>query len=285
MIPFSLKELNDLQELIDTKTSENLYLEYKSEIGSHKKVTKQVSAFANSSGGYIIYGIREEKDVPTVFCWIDRRNAQETIENFILAHIQPSLEIGNYKIKPIKNPGNSNQAIYIVKIEKSLDAPHMASDKKYYIRREKQSVPMEDKEVRETIFKSGLRDALKEEVKYNEQLALKISKKCEEIMCFEPEERQTIAFTPFRTEAWKAALSSGLFNLIRNNMKDLINFYNIIHELNYIIELQKNRLNVIVTQTDDSSPKYGIYVPAIIRKKAQELSKYLPKIKQAFQKP
>ena len=56
-------KFSDLEDLINNEVEENLHLDYKS-AGSLSKedkkkaeITKDVSAFANSDGGIIVYGI------------------------------------------------------------------------------------------------------------------------------------------------------------------------------------------------------------------------------------
>src|SRR5262249_24568980 len=49
----------------------------------------------------------------------------------------------------------SGRVVYVVSIPQSLDAPHMASDKRYYKRFNFESVPMEDYEVRDVARRSA----------------------------------------------------------------------------------------------------------------------------------
>ena len=67
--PWELDE-PDLQDLIDQKVEESLELEYKgpdalgATDGKKNEISKDVSAFANSAGGTIIYGIVESSGPP-----------------------------------------------------------------------------------------------------------------------------------------------------------------------------------------------------------------------------
>ena len=62
-----LKTREDLQRLIDEKLPESLTLDYKASpalnknSGGRAELVKDVTAFANSAGGQIIYGIPEKK--------------------------------------------------------------------------------------------------------------------------------------------------------------------------------------------------------------------------------
>ena len=61
----------DLENLIAEGITESLTLEYKGspalakDSKSRDELCKDVSAFANSAGGQIVYGIEEDKNVPT----------------------------------------------------------------------------------------------------------------------------------------------------------------------------------------------------------------------------
>ncbi|HYO57779.1 ATP-binding protein [Archangium sp.] len=62
------KTIADLEALITTRVQESLHLDYKeSDALSDKKrgeIAKDVSAFANSDGGVIVYGIVEANHLP-----------------------------------------------------------------------------------------------------------------------------------------------------------------------------------------------------------------------------
>jgi predicted HTH transcriptional regulator len=65
-----LKTRADLERLIDEKLTESLTLEYKASPALNRnndgrmELVKDVTAFANSAGGQIIYGIPEKNGVP-----------------------------------------------------------------------------------------------------------------------------------------------------------------------------------------------------------------------------
>ncbi len=74
--PLAEIEENDLQELIDTAVRESKDLDYKEslsvELPSEKKeFLSDVSSFANAIGGYLIYGVKENKEdsgLPVELC-------------------------------------------------------------------------------------------------------------------------------------------------------------------------------------------------------------------------
>lgn len=148
---------NDIQELIVNEVQENINLDYKAcdSLSVHgekprNELAKDVSAFANSDGGILIYGVIEEGSKPLE---IDKgydpnEISKEWIEHIINSRIKRRIE--GIRIYPVelknRNPG---RVVYVISIPQSMDAPHMAHDKKYYKRFNFESIPMEDYEVRD----------------------------------------------------------------------------------------------------------------------------------------
>lgn len=270
------KTLEDLKKLIENKIKESSTLDYKSELGVNEEIAKDISAFANTRGGTIIYGIREEEGIPLSFNWIKCRGVKERIENVILSNIQPNLE--GYKIASIENPDDPSNAIFIVNIPESLKAPHMVNHR-YYKRYSFQSVPMEDHEVKEVIFKKGLRKGLEFEISQNLSLAKNTWELIDKIYNYRPEKVKKTVFTPFYTEAWKAVVSSGLLYILKEKALDLVTAYSLIHEINHLIDCQKHGLEIIVTPSvPDTLPDHGKYIPAVIRGKIQNLHAILDRL-------
>lgn len=150
-------KFSDLKDLITNEVEENLHLDYKSagalskEDKKKTEITKDVSAFANSDGGIIVYGIQEVENKPKSFSFVDgNKITKEWLEN-IINIIQP--RINGVDIFPIRHEGKLEETIYLVKIPKSDDAPHMAKDKKYYKRFNFSSEPMEDYEVKDLFYR------------------------------------------------------------------------------------------------------------------------------------
>jgi hypothetical protein len=150
----------ELTQMILSQVEENLHLDYKGAgslaltDGKKKEIAKDISAFANSDGGIVIYGIREFDDdlrrhLPERLDPIDRNNiSKEWLEQVINSNIQPKIE--NLTIHPITLSSSINHVVYVIKIPKSNTA-HQASDKKYYKRYNFESVAMEDYEIKDII--------------------------------------------------------------------------------------------------------------------------------------
>lgn len=143
----------DLENIITLKYEESIHLEFKGadSLSSKDKVkneiAKDISSFANSAGGYIIYGINEENHVASSFSFINGNIfTKEWLEQVIQTRIHRKIE--GIRIIPIRIDDNIEKSIYLVKIPESTRAPHMTSDKRFYKRYNFESVQMEEYEIR-----------------------------------------------------------------------------------------------------------------------------------------
>jgi hypothetical protein len=142
----SLNSLDDLQKLIDSQERESDSLEYKTASERLKpsdkdEAAKDISAFANASGGLLIYGISTYADDPTrpdklapIDPWnVDyiRRNALDAIR-----HPIPGIET---KTLPV---GTTPEAL-LINVPASPLAPHqVVTHYRYYRRQGADSSPM-----------------------------------------------------------------------------------------------------------------------------------------------
>lgn len=143
----------DIEKLIAFKTPESLHLDYKasSALALEKKdeICKDVSAFANSDGGVLIYGIKEEKKHKVAYpVSIDEgvdtsKVSKEWLDQILSSNIRPI--ISGVEIIEIKIA--ESRAILFIQVAKSFRGPHQAPDKKYYKRRNVVSEPMEHYEI------------------------------------------------------------------------------------------------------------------------------------------
>jgi hypothetical protein len=150
----------DLLELIHLKTEENIQLDFKradslgSSDGKKNEISKDVSAFANSAGGTIVYGIAESQNEPHCAESLSPINpstySKEWLEQVINSRIQRRIQ--GVLINAVTLAGG--QVAYVVCIPQSVTA-HQASDHRYYRRFNFESVPMEDYEVRQTLNRTS----------------------------------------------------------------------------------------------------------------------------------
>lgn len=152
MRPLSEWNESDLQRLIDDDVQESLTLDYKrsdalSKSDDKKKIeiTKDVSAFANSAGGRIIYGIVEKGHHPTE---IDAGSDPKAITREWLEQVVNGIQprIHGVVIKPIPLANRNNAFVVDIPMTQA-GGPHQASDQRYYRRFNFQSVPMYHHEI------------------------------------------------------------------------------------------------------------------------------------------
>lgn len=145
----SPRTLQDLENMIKNQIQENIHLDYKRSSAlksSHREIAKDVSAFANSDGGCIIYGIEEDKHLPKgIDSGVDHdKYTREWLENVVTSNISPRIDGITISQIPL-SPDNS---VYIVNIPKSSRGPHQdRGNHRYYKRFNFKSQPMEDYEI------------------------------------------------------------------------------------------------------------------------------------------
>jgi hypothetical protein len=106
------------------------------------EMAKQVSAFANSGGGRLIYGVKNDSSIDNggiTRIFKGRQNTKEWIEDVTPTLTEfPVLGINVYEILPRKEGSSAiaaNKALYVLDIPDSEKAPHQSQrDSIYYIR-------------------------------------------------------------------------------------------------------------------------------------------------------
>jgi hypothetical protein len=125
----------DLQELVDTQVRESKELDYKEQLSveqpsEKKEFLNDVSSFANASGGYLIYGIKESKEdagSPVEMSGLQLDNPGKfgtTLENIIQTGLDPRLPASGVHVRVLPLPSKQRWAI-VIHIQKSWMAPHM----------------------------------------------------------------------------------------------------------------------------------------------------------------
>jgi hypothetical protein len=156
---------DDILTMIQDQRQESIDLDYKScdslqkTDGKRNELSKDASAFANSAGGTLIFGVLEDKHVPTgIDVGYDPFDiSKEWIEQVINSKIQRRID--GVRIREIPIPKTHvGKVIYSVYVLQSERAPHMAADHRYYKRFNFESVPMEEYEVRDVARRTSSPD-------------------------------------------------------------------------------------------------------------------------------
>ena len=143
------KKVKHLQELVKNQIPESLHLDYKASPALIKKkkdeICKDISSFANSDGGMLIYGIEEVNNLPDKLDdGVDIKTInREWIDQIVSTHITPPIE--DLEIIEVEN--NKDRSFFVINIPKSFRGPHQSPDKKYYKRYNFRSSPMEHYEI------------------------------------------------------------------------------------------------------------------------------------------
>jgi hypothetical protein len=139
----------EIDKFTTDQVQESLHLEYKDsralDPGRKEEIAKDVSAFANSDGGLLIYGITERESFPAgKDAGVDHIGfSRERLEQLIASNISPRID--GVRIAAI--PLSADRSIFAIEVPKSVRGPHQSADRKYYKRFNFQSVPMENFEI------------------------------------------------------------------------------------------------------------------------------------------
>jgi len=145
--------------MIAEGVEENLSLDYKGADalaktdGKKIEIIKDVSSFANSSGGVLIYGIAESeqdsrKHLPERLDPVKRSDISKEWLDQVIQSIQPRIE--GVVIHPVTISEAENTVCYVVEVPQSHTA-HMARDHRYHKRHNFTTAQMEDYEVRDVM--------------------------------------------------------------------------------------------------------------------------------------
>jgi hypothetical protein len=123
----------DLRWLVDNQVCERKTIEYKKDLvweadGKRKEFLADVSSFANSSGGHLLYGMKEEGGLPIELCGLDIDDADS-----IVAALDNSIRDG---IKP-RIPGvvawpvrlEDGRMAILIRVPRSFASSHMVTYK------------------------------------------------------------------------------------------------------------------------------------------------------------
>ena len=123
---WSKLRLYDIEKFLKTiEDDETFFLEFKTEDIRNSQLTKELSAFANSYGGYLFLGVDDSKKV--VGCtnvWSELR-----INNVICNGISPMIQFDIKKFNVSKS-----KKLFVIKVEEGVNPPYITSDGYLYHR-------------------------------------------------------------------------------------------------------------------------------------------------------
>ncbi len=149
-----------IDALVRTKTPESIFFDYKKELKFNNEkekieLAKDISSFANTNGGCLLYGIDEDRHsidsapIPKGDYGIEKIKGELIdIENILGSIISPPLPELRIRQIPVEN--KVDKFVYLIWHPKSWMAPHMVSgfkNNRYYKRGNFKSEPMEEHEI------------------------------------------------------------------------------------------------------------------------------------------
>lgn len=152
---------DDIQLLLDNEIRESKNLEYKSILphdGESAKIRflASVCALANTEGGDIVFGVKEEKGLPVELLGLEVKDSDsETLrlENAIQTGLEPRLT--RFHSQVIEGP--EKKIFIVLRIQKSWNSPHRVCFKehsKFYKRNSAGKYPMDISELRSAFIMS-----------------------------------------------------------------------------------------------------------------------------------
>lgn len=127
-------EPSDIEILMaEQDFEESFYFELKDDRTTSKKIAKEVSAFANTFGGYIFIGVTDDKKIEGCTEWNEQK-IHTTIHDSITP--TPSFDVKKFTC--------SDVIVYVIKIEEGAEPPYITSSGKIYERLSSGSIPIID---------------------------------------------------------------------------------------------------------------------------------------------
>jgi predicted HTH transcriptional regulator len=108
------------RELLDLiEEGENIQCEFKRKFSTHNKIARELIAFANTKGGYVLFGVDDDKKIVGVE---SEKETTELVKDAALNYCEPPL---NYSIEYREIDGKE---IVIVDVPESKNKPHRIQD-------------------------------------------------------------------------------------------------------------------------------------------------------------
>lgn len=157
--PAGLSEA-DLLELIDNKVPESKTLDYKLELkfgdSDKRELLADISSFANTAGGYLLFGIKEEGGIPTEIAGLSIDNPDKEIlkiVNLIRDCTDPHIPGVSIHAVPLTN----SKYVLAAHIPRSWNAPHVVKIEKhwrFYARHSAGKYPLDVPELKQAFLLS-----------------------------------------------------------------------------------------------------------------------------------
>jgi hypothetical protein len=159
-VPFDEIDAKTLERLKENGVPESRTIDYKRDdptAGSREKFLANVTSFANTSGGYLLYGVEadEETSVPTIYpgLSVDAVDKfEQALNSMIRDNVDPRMSPPEYQWVEVAD----GRKVLIIRIRQSWAAPHAAMKHgRYYVRNSNGKQPMDTHALRNAFLLAG----------------------------------------------------------------------------------------------------------------------------------
>jgi hypothetical protein len=126
---------SDIEDLVNVRQErEGYHLDFKGEFGNHpdkakKELAKDISAFANTSGGYLIIGVDKNYKIVGVEKIIQNKSIDEWINQILSSNVEPHIFYFDPKVISVPD---SEKVILVIHIPESTKKPHIVTERNNY---------------------------------------------------------------------------------------------------------------------------------------------------------
>ena len=231
---------SDIRQLLENQISERKTIEYKQVLPENKYDSKKefladVSSLANTAGGHILYGIKEENGIPVELMGISNNDLDNEIlrlENLLRDGIQPRIQGISIKSIPVER-GNP---VIVIRVPQSWSKPHVVNFQghwRFYARNSAGKYPLDVMELKSAFLATN---ALGEKIRNfhfdrlskisSDEIPVHLTGKARIILHSIPysafESGQSISFTSIEKDIWSIPLIYSSVSDFRYNLDGLI---------------------------------------------------------------
>lgn len=129
---------------------EKQYFDFKENILEKEKLGKAIAGFANAGGGWLIFGIKENKNKFSIE-GIPKTKGKQKISEWLSQNIATEVNpFPNYEIAdPISIPSDNEKCIVVIYIPESSNKPHICTNGVFFLRKGENTVPASLFEIRD----------------------------------------------------------------------------------------------------------------------------------------
>lgn len=161
----------DIVKLLDSDDDERFFIEFKSDDESPDKLMKEISAFANTNGGYILLGINDDKSIGGCRKWTEQR-IHSTVHDCISP--TPNIDVRRFKVQ--------GKTVLVIKIEEGILPPYITNKGYIYERLSSGSFPVKDA-AKVAYFYSKRHDQLERVQRKIELPPIRLDSSCPNNLC------------------------------------------------------------------------------------------------------